>query len=109
MSGRADIHAEISGREIEVLRAIGIDPTPARGSMHRPCPFPGHDDANPSWRWDAEHRRFFCSCTEKGGSVLAAVMRVEGVDFPAAVARVRALLALDEAKVDREGGDTSRS
>jgi hypothetical protein len=63
-----DIHAQVAGREGELLGLLGIDPGPSRGARHRPCPFPDHDDAHPSWRWDAEKRRWFCTCAEKGGN-----------------------------------------
>src|SRR4028118_2220943 len=76
-----DIHAQVAGREGEVLGLLGIDPGPPRGARHRPCPFPDHDDAHPSWRWDAGKRRWFCTCAEKGGTVLDAVMRMRGLDF----------------------------
>ena len=69
-----DIHRETAGHERELLRLIGIDPAPERGGRHRRCPFPGHDDADPSWRWDAAKRRWFCSCAEKGGTAINAVM-----------------------------------
>src|SRR4051812_25994491 len=40
----------VDGHEPEVLKAIGID-WPG-GSKHITCPYPGHDDKHPSWRWD---------------------------------------------------------
>ena len=74
-----DIHDRIRGRETDLLRAVGIEP-PERGG-HVTCPFPGHADRHPSWRWDARKRRFYCSCTPGGGTVIDAVMRMKGLEF----------------------------
>jgi hypothetical protein len=47
----AAIRRGISGRETEILSALGI-PWTGR-SQHITCPYPTHADKNPSWRWDA--------------------------------------------------------
>ena len=99
---RRGVHAEVRGREEELLRLLGIDPAPPRGATHRRCPFPDHADERPSWRWDVRRRRWYCTCAEKGGTAIDAVMRVEGLGFAAAAARARQLLRL-EGSGQREG------
>jgi uncharacterized protein (DUF927 family) len=49
-----------AGRETVVFAKLGIQ-LPDRG-QHIRCPFPDHDDHNPSWRWDAKDRKSHCSC-----------------------------------------------
>ena len=73
------LKAKLEGREAELLRWIGIPWPPAKGK-HINCPFPGHDDKNPSWRWSDTKRAWFCSQCG-GGDILAAVKRMKGVDF----------------------------
>jgi hypothetical protein len=53
------------GREDEILAALGITP-PRRGK--NTCPTPGHDDRDPSWRFDWGRGRWHCSCG--GGSLI---------------------------------------
>ncbi len=42
----------LRGREIELLRWLGIAWPPQRRAIHIHCPIPGHKDEDPSWRWD---------------------------------------------------------
>ncbi len=86
---KQDAHALIKGREKDVLTALGIS-WPHGRQQHIICPFPDHDDHDPSWRWDAGKRRWSCTCTEGYKSVYDAVMRMQGVDFVAAVKWVKA-------------------
>jgi putative DNA primase/helicase len=79
---RRDIHEEIRGRELEIVRALGIDWPPRNHATHINCPFPDHDDADPSWRWDPRKGHWYCSCDS--GSAVDAVMRMHGCDFSAA-------------------------
>jgi hypothetical protein len=60
----ADIRAAIKGREADLLDALNI--TWRIGKPHIRCPYPGHSDANPSWRWDGRKARAYCTCI--GGS-----------------------------------------
>ncbi len=87
---RRNIHEEIRGRELETLRALGIE-WPARNhATHINCPFPDHNDADPSWRWDPRKGHWYCSCDS--GSAVDAVMRMHGCDFSAAAKWCRATL-----------------
>lgn len=88
------IQAAVRGRETDVLRAIGIG-WPGRGD-HIHCPFPGHPDKNPSWRWAEDH--WFCTCGN--GSIFDAVMRIESVDFEAAKVRVAEIIGRDDLIID---------
>ncbi|MGO9475688.1 MAG: AAA family ATPase [Rhodomicrobium sp.] len=83
-----DARKEIEGREMEILTALGIDWQARR--KHIRCPFPNHDDRNPSWRWDHESRRWFCTCGN--GSIFDAVIRMRGGDFKEVVAWCKEVL-----------------
>ena len=82
----------MSGREAEVLRALGIEWK--KGAQHISCPYPDHADQNPSWRWDERKARAFCTCiTQRGGhAILEIVKRMEGIEFDAAKLRVAEIL-----------------
>ncbi len=71
----AAIRQAVAGRETDVLDALGVDWR--AGRPHIICPYPGHDDGDPSWRWDAHKGRAYCTCT-KGDSVFDVVMKVRG-------------------------------
>ncbi len=73
-----DAHEWIAGRELDVLRALGIPWKPG-SRRHIQCPFPDHDDHRPSWRWDDSDSRWYCSCGS--GSVFDAFIRMRGGDF----------------------------
>src|SRR5512132_4203725 len=85
----AAIRQAVAGRETDVLDALGVDWRVGR--PHIICPYPGHDDGDPSWRWDAHKGRAFCACT-KSDSVFDVVMKVENSTFEAAKVRVAELL-----------------
>ena len=59
----------LSGREPEILAALGITPS-QRG--HIRCPTPEHDDRNPSFRWDG--KKFYCTCGS--GDVLDLIVKM---------------------------------
>jgi putative DNA primase/helicase len=61
------------------LRWTGISWPPKKGK-HIHCPFPGHEDKNPSWRWDSKNGAWFCSKCG-GGDVLHTVQRMKGLSF----------------------------
>ena len=71
----------VRGRERDVLVALGI--TPPNDGQHVRCPYPDHDDASPSWRWDFARACAFCTCTG-GDDIFSVVKKVRGVDFEAA-------------------------
>jgi hypothetical protein len=75
----------VVGHEDEVLKAVGID-WPG-GNKHITCPYSDHQDKHPSWRWDDQDRKAFCSC-RKAHSIFDVVSVMTGVDFEAAKLRV---------------------
>jgi Domain of unknown function (DUF927) len=81
----ADIRAAIKGRKTELLDALKI-PWGA-GNPHIRCPYPGHSDANPSWRWDRRKNRAYCTCITGSHDVLGVLMAVEPVTLEAAKIR----------------------
>ena len=84
-------------REVEkthaesILAAIGAKPQV--GKRHQRCPFPDHEDSNPSFRYDPDSGRVFCTCLEKqGASLTDALMKARGLaDFIAAVREIEAI------------------
>ena len=97
-----DAHSEIAGRETEVLDALKIEWRKASvGGKHMRCPFPDHEDKNPSWRWDAKGVKWHCTCGERSGSVFDAVIRMgKASDFVSAAIWVRKALKLGEVHAD---------
>ncbi|HWX29902.1 MAG TPA: primase-helicase family protein [Steroidobacteraceae bacterium] len=94
------IKAAVAGREAEVVRALGIR-WPGRGHIH--CPYPDHEDRNPSWRL-TEQGLCICTCNDgEAHHVLDAAMRVLGLDFEGAKLRVAELLGRDDLVVDPNG------
>ena len=73
------LKADLDGREKDVLAALGINWPPAKNAAHINCPLPGHDDKHPSWRWDHEARRYFCSCGN--GDIFDVIAQMRGGDF----------------------------
>jgi hypothetical protein len=74
----AAIKTAASGRETEILPALGI---PWNGSAsHIRCPYPDHSDEHPSWRWDENKRRAYCTCA-RSDSIFDVVAKVKGIDF----------------------------
>ncbi len=71
---------ELDGREVSVLRWLGIGWPPERRAKHINCPFPGHEDKNPSWRWDQRKKAWFCSKCG-GGDILRALQEMRGIGF----------------------------
>ena len=89
-----DAHDRIRGRETEVLDALGI-PWQQSLRRHIRCPFPDHEDKNPSWRWVPEKCAWTCSCNNRGySSVFDAVIRMRGGSFKDAVTWVDDALRL---------------
>lgn len=76
----ADIKAAAKGRGEDVLQALGIAWDGGRRHIH--CPLPGHEDHDPSWRWDEESERAYCTCGAY--SIFDLVQEIQGDDFEAA-------------------------
>jgi hypothetical protein len=62
---------------VEVFAALGANST----SKHQPCPFPDHEDGNPSFR--IKGHRWICTCGN--GDVIDAVSRFTGLQHKDAV------------------------
>jgi hypothetical protein len=83
-----DIRRALEGREEHILDAVNI---PWRtGRPHIRCPYPDHDDANPSWRWDVGKRWAYCTCGSD--PILGVLMRAEAIDLDAAKLRAADIL-----------------
>lgn len=92
-----DAHGEIAGRETDILDVLGIawrKACGATGSVKMRCPFPDHEDRDPSWRWDTSKKKWHCTCGN--GSAFDAVMRMgKANNFLSSVTWVRTALKLD--------------
>lgn len=78
------IAAAVKGQETDILGKLGIDWRSSRQYFN--CPYPDHDDRNPSWRFDNRTGRALCTCiTErKSDGIFHIVMKVKRLDFEAA-------------------------
>jgi hypothetical protein len=76
----AAIRRAITGRETEILAALGIR---CCGSQHIHCPYPSHADNHPSWRWDAEKGCAYCTCT-RSDSIFDVIGKLKGISFEVA-------------------------
>ena len=88
----SEVKAAVEGRETEVLEELGIPWQDGQPCIQ--CPFPDHPDANPSWRWDQDKGRAFCTCESQ--DIFGIVAKVEGLDFGAAKLRVTEILGCTE-------------
>ena len=86
---RRNIHDEVAGCELEILKSLGIVWPPPGRRLHITCPFPDHHDHDPSWRWDAHKSTFFCTCDPGHGSIIDVMMRMRGLSFNEAAAAIR--------------------
>jgi hypothetical protein len=102
----AAIRDAVKGREAEVLHALEIDWR--CGNPHIRCPYPTHDDSNPSWRWDKKKARAFCSCVTGSHSIFDIVMAREGGDFASAKIRVAELLGRSDLIREQRAGSGGR-
>ncbi len=83
-----DAEAAVKGRELDVLRAVGIDP-PVKG--HMVCPYPAHGGKD-DWRWDSRKAKAYCTCIDGSHSIFDVVATREGVDFERAKVRAAEIL-----------------
>ena len=100
-----DIKRAVSGRETEVLDALGIDWR--SGRPHIQCPYPAHADNDPSWRWDERRAHAICTCLTNGHAdgIFDVVAKVERLEFEEAKIRVAELLQRNDLiHTKREGG-----
>jgi hypothetical protein len=89
------VKSALRGQEIDLLRRLGVNWPPSDAAKHINCPFPGHDDRNPSWRWDERERRWFCTCG--GGDVIDAVRNMLGGSLGDACDYIRSVFPGDSA------------
>ena len=75
--------SSLRGRELELLRWLGISWPPRKKASHITCPIPGHKDRRPSWRWDDLRTRWICTCGS--GDLIQLIQEVKGLDFPGAM------------------------
>lgn len=92
-ASRADIKDALRGKEVAVLNALGIGWSQSKRD-HIKCPFPNHDDRNPSWRWDDTNAKYFCTCSQ--GSIIDAVIAMRGGDFAEASKWCRDQVGLEQ-------------
>ena len=79
----------VKGREVEILHGLNIGWS--GDQQHITCPYPDHDDNDPSWRWDDKTGRAYCTC-KNGHTIFDVVGTKEGIDFEAAKIRVAQML-----------------
>jgi hypothetical protein len=91
------IRDAVRGRELAVVRALGIDWSSGRG--HIRCPYPDHG-GEADWRWDDKQAKAICSCAT-WHSIFDVVMKLEGLDFERAKIRVAEIL--DRSDLIRDG------
>jgi putative DNA primase/helicase len=82
----------VKGRETEILDALGIG---WQSKTHITCPYPGHDDRHPSWRWDIAAAKARCSC-DSSASIFDVIMKMCGVDFQEARATAAEMLGRED-------------
>ena len=88
-----NIHFQLAGEAARVLNLLGIDNAALNRHIH--CPLPAHEDSDPSFR-DEKRNRYFCTCTQKGGSLVDLVIAMEKAsDFKEAVRYLRFKLRLN--------------
>lgn len=92
-----DIKDAVQGRETEILGKLGI--IWRNGGTHVRCPYPDHEDRNPSWRWDDAAGRAHCSCS-LSDSIFDVVGKVERLPFDAAKLRVAEMLGREDLVAD---------
>jgi hypothetical protein len=88
-------HQAVEGKEAEAVRALGIR---WHGRDHITCPYPGHQDKDPSWRL-MDNGNAVCTCTPSH-SVFDVAMHLEGLDFESANIRVMEAIGRGDLIVD---------
>lgn len=70
-----NIHDQLVGKAAQVLDLLGIND--AALHRHIRCPLPAHADLHPSFRVDEQANCYYCSCTQRGGSLVDLVMAMQ--------------------------------
>jgi hypothetical protein len=109
----AAIREAVKGREANVLEALGVNWTPRGKTKHIRCPYPDHDDENPSWRWDDKRKVAFCTCIgsraseKRAHDIFSVVRALKGIGFEAAKIQVAEMIGrqdLIRCRHDRKTG-----
>jgi hypothetical protein len=90
-------YAAVRGREADIIRALGI---PWNGRGHIRCPYPGHNDQDPSWRLLSDGHAV-CTC-QRPHSIFDVITNIEGIDFEKAKVRAVELIGRNDVIVDRD-------
>ena len=98
--------SSLRGRELELLRWLGISWPPRKKASHITCPIPGHKDRRPSWRWDDSKTRWICSCGS--GDLIQLIQEVKGLDFPGAMDLIADFLGRKEPQPPVRGARSAR-
>jgi len=87
----------VDGRETEILNRLGISWCSSK--PHIRCPYPDHDDRDPSWRWDESKAHAFCTCSS--GNIFDVIGKIEHCnDFDAQKLRAVELIGREDLIVD---------
>jgi len=87
------IKEAVKGRETEILDAFGINWRSPE--THITCPYPGHADHNPSWRWNTAAAKAHCSC-DSSASIFDVIIKMRGVDFSEACVIAAEIMGCDD-------------
>src|SRR4051812_14158808 len=87
------IKEAVRGRETEILDKLGI--AWRSSQTHVTCPYPGHADHHPSWRWDAAEAKAHCSC-DGSASVFDVIMKMLSVGFSEACVAAAGMIGRDD-------------
>ncbi|MEM9627817.1 MAG: toprim domain-containing protein [Pseudomonadota bacterium] len=72
------IKAAARGRELEILKAAGIEWKGGKG--HIDCPYPDHGGTN-DWRWDYKAAKARCTCIDGGDDIFTIIQKVRSCSF----------------------------
>jgi len=87
-----NIKTAVKGREMDVLKSLGIEPG---NGKHINCPYPSHGGKD-DWRWDKNKNRAYCTCIRGGHSIFDVVMSVRDIDFRESLGVVAGILGIDD-------------
>lgn len=88
----------VAGRELDILDALGI--ARHKRNQHIICPLPAHDDKSPSFRFDHNKGKYFCSCGD--GDIIDIVRGCRGMDVIQASNWIREVIGVELIGVRRE-------
>jgi Protein of unknown function (DUF3631)/Toprim domain len=103
----AAIREAVRGRETDVLEAVGINWSQTSSKIR--CPYPDHDDHEPSWRWDDERKVAFCSCIgirpgeNRAHSIFDVIGAKEGLGRKAATMRLAEIIGRPDLIIEADG------